>query len=59
MINNTVIIIKKRIGGKYATLLGDFALESSEKLNLIFLKNQKCAMQGEDFCRLVEKHLAK
>ncbi len=37
MINNTVII-KKRIGGKYATLLGDFALESSEKLNLIFLK---------------------
>ncbi len=38
MINNTVIIIKKRIGRKYATLLGDFALESSEKFNLIFLK---------------------
>ncbi len=32
MLDNTVIIIKKRIGGKYATLLGDFALESSEKL---------------------------
>ncbi len=32
MLDNTVIIIKKRIGGKYATLLDDFALESSEKL---------------------------
>ncbi len=33
--NNVVIILKKIIGGKCATLLGDFALESSE--NLIFL----------------------
>ncbi len=30
MINNIVIIIKKIIGGKYATFLGDFALVSSE-----------------------------
>ncbi len=36
MINNIVIIIKKRIGGKYATLLGDFALESSENNNSVF-----------------------
>ncbi len=36
--NNIVIILKKRIGGKYATLLGDFVLESSENLNSIFLR---------------------
>ncbi len=38
MINNIVIIINKRIGGKYETLLGDFAVESSENFNGIFLK---------------------
>ncbi len=37
MINNTYIIIKKRIGGKYATMIGDFALESSEKLNIMHM----------------------
>ncbi len=31
VINNIVIIIKKIIGGKYATLLGDSALESSSR----------------------------
>ncbi len=36
MIINIVIIIKKRIGGKYAMLLGDFALEPSENINSIF-----------------------
>ncbi len=35
MVNNTVISIKKMIRGKYATLLGDFALESSENVDLI------------------------
>ncbi len=44
MINNIGIIIKKRIGGKYVTLLGDFDLESSEKVFcnffiFIFLQN--------------------
>ncbi len=38
MINNIVIIIKKRIGGKYAKLPDDLALESSENFNSIFLK---------------------
>ncbi len=43
MINNIVIIIKKIIGGKYAMLLGDFALESSENFNSIFLKINSAA----------------
>ncbi len=30
MVINILMIIKKRIGGKYAALLGDFALEPSE-----------------------------
>ncbi len=38
VINNIVIISEKRIGGNYGTLLGDFALESSENFNSIFLK---------------------
>ncbi len=39
MIINIVMIIKKRIGGKYVMLLmlGDFALEPSENFNSIFL----------------------
>ncbi len=41
MINNIVIIIKKRIGGKYAMLLGDFALES---LTRFFSRNQICCL---------------
>ncbi len=36
--NYIVIILKKIIGGKYATLLDDFALESSENLTSIFLR---------------------
>ncbi len=43
MINNILILIKKIIGGKYAMLLGDFALESSKNFNnQQFLKNQFC-----------------
>ncbi len=47
MINNILILIKKIIGGKYATLLGDFGifknLESSKNFNnQQFLKNQFC-----------------
>ncbi len=34
MIINAVIIIKKKTGGKDATLLGDFALEPSENFVL-------------------------
>ncbi len=46
MINNIVMIIKKRSGGKYATLLGDFASESSENFNLIFCRLQTAAAQS-------------
>ncbi len=38
MNNYVVIILKKIKSGKYATLLDDFALESSENLNSIFLR---------------------
>ncbi len=38
VINNIVIIIKKRIGGKYAMLLGDFALESFNSADSITFK---------------------
>ncbi len=48
MINNIVIIIKKIIGGKCATFLGDFALVSSE--NLIFFS--KSAADSIAFKRL-------
>ncbi len=38
MIINIVMIIMNRIGGKDEMLLGDFALETSENFNLIFLE---------------------
>ncbi len=36
MVINILMIIKKRIGGKYAALLGDFALEPSENFEHFF-----------------------
>ncbi len=36
MVINILLIIKKRIGGKYAALLGDFALEPSENSEQFF-----------------------
>ncbi len=51
MINNIVIIIKKIIGGKYATFLGDFALVSSE--NLIFFQNRLLTLSPSNGCSSV------
>ncbi len=39
---NILLIIKKRIGGKYAALLGDFALEPSENSEHCFSQNLLC-----------------
>ncbi len=39
---NILMIIKKRIGGKYAALLGDFALEPSENSEHCFSQNLLC-----------------
>ncbi len=52
MINNIVIIIKKRIGGKYAVLLGDFPLESSENFNL------QTAVAQSFFCPIPTSHIS-
>ncbi len=42
VIINIVMIIKKIIGGKDATLLGDFALEPLENFNWVFLRIYFC-----------------
>ncbi len=39
---NILMIIKKIIGGKYAALLGDFALEPSENFEHCFSQNLLC-----------------
>ncbi len=63
--DDIVIILKKRMGGKYAPLLDDFALESSENLNSIFLRINsadsiffKLIIGSVIFCPMPTNHLS-